>query len=140
TYSDHLLLQAVAISPVYLLTGSLALSYNVLLLGSLVLCAVAMHAYAREITGGSRAAWVAGLAWGFAPYHFAHLIHIQLQSLYFLPLAFLFVHRVARRRMRRDAVLLGVALAAQTLSSVYYGVIGGLAVCVAALVYLIDAG
>ena len=96
TYSDHLLLQALAMAPFYLLTGNLAFCYNVLLLASLVCCALAMHAYVREISGGSPAAWVAGLAWGFAPYHFAHLIHLQLQSLYFLPLAFLFLHRVAR--------------------------------------------
>ena len=80
SYSDHLLLQAVAISPLYLLTGSLTFCYNVLLVASLVVCALAMHAYVREISGGSPAAWVAGFAWGFAPYHFAHLIHIQLEQ------------------------------------------------------------
>ncbi|MSO56778.1 MAG: DUF3108 domain-containing protein [Acidobacteria bacterium] len=136
-YSDHLLLQAAALSPIYLLTGSLTFCYNVLFVGSLLLCALAMHAYVRDLSGGSSAPWVAGAAWGVAPYHFSHLIHVQLQALYFLPLTFLFLHRVAVRGRRIDACLLGLTLAAQALSSAYYGGIGGIAVLIAAVVYTI---
>ena len=139
-YSDHLLLQALALSPIYLLTGHLTLCYNLLLVCSLIFSALAMHAFVREISGGSAAAWVAGVAWGFAPYHFSHLIHIQLQALYFLPLTFLFLHRVVLRGRRVDACLLGVMLAAQALSSAYYGVIGGIAIVLAALVSVADRG
>src|SRR6266567_1487461 len=60
TYSDHLLLQALAVAPIYALTGNLVLCYNVVLIGSLVCGALAMRAYVREISGGSPAAWVAG--------------------------------------------------------------------------------
>lgn len=140
TYSDHLVLQSIVLAPIYLLTGNLAFCYNLLFAGSLVLCALAMHAFAREITGQSLPAWIAGLAWGFAPYHFSHLIHLQLQALYFLPLAFLFLHRFATHGHRRDAHLLGLTLAAQALSSVYYGVIGGVAIILAAIVYVVVSG
>ena len=139
-FSDHLLLQAVALGPIYLLTGNLTFCYNVLFLASLVLAALAMHGYAREVVRDPRAAWVAGLAWGFAPYHFSHLTHLQLQALYFLPLTFLLLHRVAANLRRRDAWLLGLALAAQALSSVYYGVIGGVGVTIAGIVFIADAG
>jgi len=53
TYSDHLLPQALVIAPVYVLTGNLPLCYNILLVGSLMGCALAMHALVREISGGS---------------------------------------------------------------------------------------
>ena len=132
-YSDHLLLQALAISPVYALTRDLVLCYNLLLIVSLTLTALAMHALARALTGSDRAAYVAGLIFGFAPYHFTHLIHIQLQALYFLPLSFLFLHRVLDAGRRRDTVLLGLVLGLQAISSIYYGVIGGIGIACAAL-------
>jgi uncharacterized protein DUF3108 len=136
-YSDHLLLQALALLPIYLLFGNLTFCYNVLFFASLIACALAMHAYVRELVGESPAAWVAGLAWGLAPYHFSHLIHLQLQALYFLPLTFLFLHRVLERGRKRDACLLGITLAAQALSSVYYGVIGALAVTGGAIILML---
>ena len=122
TYSDHLLLQSLLVSPVYAATGNLALCYNVVLIGSLVANGVAMHALARSVTGSGSAAYIAGLAWAFWPYHTAHLLHLQLQALYFLPLALLALHRVAAARRWRDAAVLGALAALQAISSVYYGV------------------
>jgi hypothetical protein len=127
-YSDHLLPQALVLAPLYALTRDLVLCYNVLLLGSLIASALAMHLLVRTLVESERPAYVAGLVFGFAPYHFAHLTHIQLQSLYFLPLSFLFLHRVFAASRRRDAVALGVVLGLQTASSIYYGIIGGIGV------------
>jgi hypothetical protein len=133
TFSDHLLLQSLVVSPIYAISGSLALCYNVVLIGSLALSGVAMHALARSLTGSERAAYIAGLAWAFWPYRTAHFLHLQLQSLYFLPLALLALHRVAAARRWRDAVALGVLAALQALSSVYYGVMTAIALGVAAV-------
>src|SRR5258706_2609931 len=80
-YSDHLLLQAVGVWPLYALTHHLILCYNAVLIASLMLAALAMHVLARALTGSEAAAYVAGLVFGFAPYHFTHLLHIQLQAL-----------------------------------------------------------
>ena len=98
TYSDHLLLQSLALSPLYAVTGNLALCYNVLLVASLTLSGLAMHVLARSVTGSERAAVIAGLAWACWPYRTAHLLHLQLQALYFMPLALLFLHRVVAGR------------------------------------------
>ena len=43
TYSDHLLPQSLALLPIFAVTHDVALCYNVLLLGSLVASALAMH-------------------------------------------------------------------------------------------------
>src|SRR6185503_13426836 len=80
-YSDHLLLQSLVLAPLYAVTRDTVLCYNVLLLASLVASALAMHLLMRTVAGTEAGAWVAGLAWGFGSYRFAHLIHLQLQSL-----------------------------------------------------------
>ncbi len=102
TFSDHLLLQSLVLSPVYALTNDVVLCYNLLLLISLAGSGLAMHALVRGVTGSTAAAFVAGLAWACWPYRTAHLLHLQLQSLYFLPLALLALHRVAAARQWRD--------------------------------------
>ena len=90
-----------------------------------------MHLLAREVAGSERAAYVAGMIFGFAPYHFTHLMHIQLQALYLLPLSFLFLHRMFGRERRSDTIALGLVMGLQALSSVYYGIIGGIGIAAA---------
>jgi hypothetical protein len=139
-FSDHLLLQSVLLAPLYAITGDVVLCYNVLLLASLVASACAMHLFVRAVVGSEEGAYLAGLAWGFGPYRFAHLIHLQLQALYFLPLTFLFLHGVIAGRRGRDVVLLGITAGLQAISSVYYGIIGGLALVVGGVVLAIGVG
>jgi hypothetical protein len=139
-YSDHMLLQSVALTPIYAVSGNVALCYNLLLFASMVLSGVAMHAFVHAVTGSRAGAYLAGLAWAFWPYRFAHLVHIQLQALYFLPLAFLFLHRLMAGRRTRDAIDLGVVMGLQALSSVYYGVIGAVGIVVAAVMLAAGIG
>jgi hypothetical protein len=140
TYSDHLLLQSAVLSPIYAVTHDATLCYNVLLLASLVASALAMHLFISRVLATEGGAYVAGLAWGFGSYRFAHLLHIQLQALYFLPLTMLFLHRVAARRRTRDAIVLGVLTGLQAIASVYYAVIGGIALVVGAVALGLTTG
>lgn len=140
-YSDHLLLQAVGLWPLYALTDDLVLCYNVLLIASLVAAALAMHALARSLTNSESASYIAGLIFGFAPFHFTHLIHIQLQALYFLPLSFLMLDRLfMAERNRRDTFACGAVVGLQAISSVYYGVIGSIGLAFGAIFLLVAAG
>jgi hypothetical protein len=139
-YSDHLLLQSGLLAPLYALTDDVVLCYNVLLIGSLVGSALAMHVFARYVTASRGGAYLAGLAWGFGSYRFAHLLHIQLQSLYFLPLTLLFLHRLVAGRRRWDAVVLGLLYGLQAVSSVYYAIIGGFALVTGGLALVWTTG
>jgi hypothetical protein len=139
-YSDHLLLQSALLAPLYAVTHDVVLCYNVLLIASLVASALAMHLFVRNVICTESGAYLAGLAWGFGSYHFAHLIHLQLQSLYFLPLTFFFLHRLIAGRRARDIVWLGVTAALQAVSSVYYGIIGGLALVIGGLALAAGVG
>ncbi len=139
-YSDHLLLQAVLIAPVYLLTGDIVISYNVLLVCSIVLSGLAMHACARGLGGSPPGAYLAGLAWALWPYRTSHLIHLQLQALYFLPLAVLALHRLVAALRRRDAIALGLAAGLQAVSAFYYGVMTMVALAVMTPALALSAG
>src|SRR5918993_3743821 len=132
TYSDHQLPQALVAAPVYAATGNLTLVYNLVLLGSLAASGLAMHVLAHSVTGSTSAAFLAGLAWACWPYRTAQLLHLQLQAVYFLPLALWALTRVAAGRRWRDAVLLGICAGLQAMVSVYYGVMTAVTLLIAA--------
>lgn len=140
TFSDHLLLQSLGMTPLYAVTGNLVLCYNVLLLLSIAASGLAMHVLVRSVTGSTAAAFVAGLAWACWPYRTAHLLHLQLQSLYFLPLALWALHRVVAARRWRDVLWLAAFAALQAISSVYYGVMTAIALATAAAVLAVATG
>ncbi len=140
TYSDHFLLQALPLSPIYALTGDAVLCYNLLVLASIAMSGLAMHAYVKSVTGSTAGAFVAGLAWACWPYRTAHLLHVQLQALYFLPLAMLFLHRLVAGRRTCDGLLLGMMAGLQAIASVYYGVMTMVALGVGGVVLAIATG
>lgn len=120
-FSDTLLGNQVLFAPVYAATGNPVLGYNVTLLGAFVLNGLSLALLARSITGQALPALVAGFVYAFAPVRFPHLFHLQLQSAWWTPLAFLAVDAWLREpRMSRMA---GAVLAVwcQFLSSAYLG-------------------
>ena len=139
-FTDHLLLQALLVSPVYALTRDPVLCYNVLFVASLAASAWAMWWYLRQVLDDDVAPLVGGLVWGFCAYRFSHVLHLQLQALYFLPLAFGALHRVVARRRWRDGAWLGLWYGLTAVSSVYYAVIGAVALAVGGLALAAGAG
>jgi hypothetical protein len=119
-YSEHLTAQAVMILPVYAVTGNPILSYNVVFLSTFVLSAIGMFLLVRDVTQSTAAAFVAGIAFGFAPYRFGTLPHVQVLSSMWMPFVLLGFHRFLESR--RAAPLVGAAAAwlAQNLSCGYY--------------------
>ncbi|HTK28052.1 MAG TPA: hypothetical protein VL309_00765 [Vicinamibacterales bacterium] len=119
-YSDHLTPQALLVGPVLAASGNPVLAYNVLFLSTFVLSALGAFLLARDLTGDSGAAFVAGLAFGFAPYRFAQLPHVQVLSSMWMPYAVLGFRRFLASG--RIGALAGGAAAwlAQNLSCGYY--------------------
>src|SRR5262245_50186995 len=66
--SEHLLGVSVIAAPIQWLTSSPVFAYNFTLLLSYPLCGLAMFALVRRLTKNSPAAFLAGLAYAFAPY------------------------------------------------------------------------
>jgi hypothetical protein len=119
-YSEHLTPQALQILPVYWASHNPLLCYNVLFLSTFILSAFGMFLLVRELTGNLAAAFVAGLAFGFAPYRIAALSHLQVLSSAWMPFTLYGFRRFFVTR--RTAPLAGAVIAwiAQNLSCGYY--------------------
>jgi len=138
-YSETLLGYLPIFGPILWLGGTPALAFNVVLLFSFAASAFAMYLLARHLTGREWPALVAGIAYAFVPYRLAHIPQIQLESMEWLPLAFLSLHLFVERRRFRYAVGLAVCLALSALCCVYYGVFLATTLLVAcALLALVD--
>lgn len=93
-FHDHMFGLGLLGWPVQALARNPILTHNALLLLSFFLSAYAMYWLAKSICRSDYAAWIAGLLFGFLPYRFAHLDHLNLISVYWLPLCLLFLTRV----------------------------------------------
>src|ERR1700730_7351678 len=119
-YSEHLTAQAVMVLPVYAITRNPILTYNVAFLSTFPLSALGMFLLVQNLTGCRSAAFLAGVAYGFAPYRFGTLSHLQVLSSMWMPFVWLGFHDYFETR--RLAPLAGGAAAwiAQNLSCGYY--------------------
>lgn len=98
TLSEHLLGVGVIFNPLYWLTGNPVTAYNLTLLLSYPLCGLAMYALVWRLTHDAAAAFLAGLAFAFAPYRAGQLPHIQVLTVFWAPLALLALHAFVESR------------------------------------------
>ncbi|HSD29667.1 MAG TPA: PA14 domain-containing protein, partial [Vicinamibacteria bacterium] len=132
-FSENLLLPGALVAPVQK-AGGPVLAYNVALLGSLLLSGLGAQLLARRVTGDRLAAFVAGAFFAAGPHRWTRLSHLHAQVTVFLPLALLALDRFWERRSLCRALLVGAALAAQGLASIYLGAITAAALAVATAV------
>jgi hypothetical protein len=122
-YSEHLLSTALLLLPIQVISGEPILAYNLALLLSFPLAALGMYLLALHWTGQRSAAFLAGLIFGFAPYRFATIAHLQLLTFQWLPFIILLVELTQpipeRRSQRRLAPALLIFLLLQILASWY---------------------
>jgi hypothetical protein len=81
-----------------------------------------MSLLAWELTRSRSGAVLAGLAFAFQSYRFAHYSHLELLWTCWIPLALWALHRVLRSPTWTNGFLIGLFAAAQVLTSIYYGV------------------
>ena len=129
-FSENLLLPAVLAAPAILLGGPV-LGYNLVLLASLVFSGLGAQLLARRVSGDRWAAFVGGVFFAAGAHRWIRLAHLHAQVTLFLPLALLALDRFHERRTWKRALLVGVLLGLQGLSSVYLGAITALALAVA---------
>lgn len=111
-YSEEAISTALLAWPVFLATGNDVLAYNLVLLFSFWLVAFALYLLAKELGASPGAAVIAGLVAAFAPARYAHLSHLHLLVIGWLPLALWALTVFVRGGQRRYlAVQLLAALA-----------------------------
>ena len=91
-------------------------------LAGFALSGVGVALLVRRLTGHTGAAILAGIVFAFPPYRIDHYAHLQLQQTQFIPLSLFAFHRLLDTGRLRDGVLLGVFVACQMLSCMYYGI------------------
>lgn len=119
-YSEHFTPQMLQTLPIFAATGNVVLCYNVLYLSTIVLAGWGMYLLVRELTGRPLAAFIAGLAFAFAPYRISQGPHLQVLSSQWMPLVLYGFRRYFVTRRTRPLVGAGAALAVQNLSCGYY--------------------
>ncbi|MFB0535943.1 MAG: hypothetical protein ACETWR_13295 [Anaerolineae bacterium] len=90
-YSEHLLGTALPMLPILLISGEPVLAYNVAFLTSFMLSGFSLYLLALRYTGNRLAAFLAGLAFAFAPYHLSLIGHLSLLTVQWLPLTLLYL-------------------------------------------------
>jgi hypothetical protein len=121
-FSDAMLLVAAFGSPFIWLGASPGLTHNLLLGAAFVTSMWFAYLLVRDLTRSSAAAWLAAIIFGLAPYRFAHISHLELQWVMWMPLSLWLLHRFIEAPTYRRALAIGAAVASQTLCSIYYGV------------------
>ena len=128
-FSENLLLLGVLGAPLTWWGGPV-LTYNVLLLGSLVASGVAVFLLIRRATGDTLAAFLGGAFFAAGAPRWVNLAHIHNHANFGLPLALLALDRFWARPTLARGLLVGVVVALQGMASVYMGAITAFAVAV----------
>jgi hypothetical protein len=119
-YSEHLIVQALQVFPIYVISENPILCYNLLFLSTFVLSGLGMYLLVRELTGNPLAAFVAGLVFAFAPYRVPQSSHVQVLSSQWMPFVLYGLRRHFDSGRIRPLGGAALALVAQNLSSGYY--------------------
>src|SRR5713226_5062338 len=120
SFSDHRLGAGLLASPLQWLGFSAVTSYNVTLLVSFPLCAIAAHGLGLTLTKRHDAAAICGLAYGFNPFRMAHIEHLELLMAFGMPAALTALHLYRNTRHLKWAVFFALALVVQGLCTTYY--------------------
>jgi hypothetical protein len=119
-FSEHLVAQSIQILPVYALTGNILLSYNLLFIATFALSGYAVYLLVRDLTGEPWAAFLAGLAFAYAPYRLGQFSHLQVLTSYWMPLVLVGLRRYFVTGRRRALAGGAAATVMQNLSCGYY--------------------
>lgn len=134
-FSENLILPAALAAPALLLGGPV-LGYNVALLLSLVGSGLGAQLLIRRVSGDRWAAFLGGAIFAVGAPSWVNMAHLHAHLTVFLPFALLALDRFWEKRSLGRAVMVGVWLALQGLSSVYLGAIGACALAVGAALAL----
>ena len=121
-YSDAMLLPATVLAPLSWAGARPLVVYNVFLLSTFVLNALAAYVLVYRLVGSYPAGLLAGVIFAFSPYRFEHFDHLEMQLSFWIPLAVLAWHRAVERQTTRACLVVAAAVSAQVLSCIYYGI------------------
>jgi hypothetical protein len=120
-YSDATLLPGLLVAPLVWAGVPIAVTHGLLYLMSFFAAGLTMFALARAVTGQLIPALVAGILFGFYPYRISTYSHLEMQGVFLMPLALLWLLRTLDGGRSRHGAALGLAVALEGLWSLYLG-------------------
>src|SRR5688572_18086124 len=126
-YSEANIVAGVVAAPVWVATKNPYAAFNTVVLVAFAGAALSAFLLVRVLGGSRFGAAIAGLIYGFSPYMFAHIPHIQLLMTFGPALSMAAMHHFTKAPSVRRGLLLGLALALTGLACAYYGIFAGLA-------------
>ena len=118
-YSENMIAIAAAVLPFHAAGVPPIGVYNIALLLGLTLSAYAGYVLARMVAG-EVVAFVAGILYGFVPYKWAHLQHLQILWALWPPLLLAALIAYRRAPTWRRASLLGAVIVLSAMTNMYY--------------------
>lgn len=128
TYSETILPTAIISWPAMALTGNPIFGHNFILLLNVFLAALFTYILARQLTGSTTAAIVAGILNAYWIQMLGNMSALQTITTYWLPLTMICLHKYWGRPRARYVVAAAVLYTIQTLSCVYLGLIYSFAI------------
>ncbi len=126
-YSEANIIAGIVAAPVWAATKNPYASYNTVVLLAFAGAALSAFLLVRVLGGSQFSASIAGLMYGFSPYMFSHVPHIQLLMTFGPPLSLAAMHHFTKAPSLGRGALLGAALGVTGLACAYYGIFAGLA-------------
>ncbi len=123
TFGEHMFGEGLLGVVPYVLTRDPIITYNVVVVLTYWIAALAMYVLVRHWTGSVDAAFVAGLVFAFHPARITDPVHLYAEGNHWTPLALLFAHRLFVTARWRDAFALSLFISLQLLES-FYQVLG----------------
>jgi hypothetical protein len=124
--TENLIGWQVMYTPLRMLGVGISAAYNTLIVASLVISGVGAAILARRFGANRAGAAVAGLLFGFGPFHLNHLLHLQTMAVCWTPFAILFLDRYLETRSPRDAIGVAASVVISGLSAMYMVIFLGL--------------
>jgi len=118
--SEHMLGITVFTAPVVWLTGNPVLAQNLAFVGSFVLSGTGMYLLARSLWGRRDAAFLAALAFAFAPHRVMHVPHLQVLMSGWMPISLWGLHRYFATGSRRSLAVFAGSFGALAMSNGYF--------------------
>jgi hypothetical protein len=126
-YSEANIVAGLVATPVWVATKNPYAAFNTVVLVAFTAAALSAFLLVRVLGGSRIGGAIAGLIYGFSPFMFAHIPHIQLLMTFGPALSMAAMHHFTKAPSLRRGLLLGLALALTGLACAYYGIFAGLA-------------
>jgi hypothetical protein len=136
-FSDAMLLLGVSGAPLIWLGIHPFIVHNLAVIASFWLAAFFAYRLCHRLTGAIAPSILGGIIFGFAPYRYGHIAHLELLWTVFMPLGLLALIDLVERPSPAAGLRLGLFFVLQTLCSVYYGVFFSMFLGVAGMVMVL---